>query len=132
MKTIAAILLVLPGVFFAMVFVYGPLEDMGQVTAESFFGFLSIVSALACLCWAWFVRHQSRKLAWACGVVGGLYLVLFIVVPLVFALFFPPKTKTATRSERVAPGDAGMPLCLRSGGRWPGTPEPRCSTTRHL
>jgi hypothetical protein len=99
MKTAAGVFLVLPTVFFVMLFVYGPLQD----GTDLFFGTLCLLSAVACFGLAWPLRRASRKLAWTCAAVGSFYFVLLILVPLLVTLIHPPKTRDATRAERAVP-----------------------------
>jgi ABC-type sugar transport system permease subunit len=115
MKTTAAVLLVLPTIFFLMMFVYGPLD----LDAYLLFGILSLMSAVACLGWAWFLRHRSRKLAWACMAVGSLYFALLVVVPILVAVFGRHAPTKSTRAEQLGAGDAGLRLRVypESGGR---------------
>ena len=103
MKTTAGILLVLPTVFFVMMFVYGPVDQ----TAYLLFGILCLLSAVACLGLAWFLRHKNRRLAWACAAVGSLYFVLLVVVPLFVTLLAPHPTRRSTGPERSAPRNEG-------------------------
>jgi len=107
---------VLPTVFFLMMFVYGPLDQ----EAYLLFGILSLLSAVACLGWAWFLRHRSRKLAWACMAVGSLYLVLLVVVPLLITVLFPHPTRSSRRAEQQHAADGSQPsrsVAIRTSGR---------------
>jgi|ERR1035441_1922893 hypothetical protein len=79
MKTISGILLGLPTFFFVLMFIYNPLDVWWVPTV---FAGLSLLSALACLVWAWIIRRRSRPLAWACLAVAVIYFVLLVVVPL--------------------------------------------------
>jgi hypothetical protein len=94
---------VLPTVFFAMMLAYGPL-DRG---AYLLFGVLCLLSAVACLGFAWFLRRTSRKLAWVCAAVGSLYFVLLVVVPVLVTLLAPHPTKRSTGAEPTAPPNGG-------------------------
>jgi ABC-type sugar transport system permease subunit len=118
MKTTAAVLLVLPTVFFLMMFVYGPLDQ----DAYLLFGILSLLSAVACLGWAWFLRHGSRKLAWACVAVGSLYVVLLVVVPVLVTLLAPHPTRTSTGAEPGASPNSGPSTPLGNSGAAGGPP----------
>lgn len=109
MKTTAAVLLVLPTVFFLMMLVYAPL---GQ-DAWLLFGILSLSSAVACLGWAWFLRHRSRKLACACVAVGSLYLVLLVVVPVLVSLLVPHKTMRQAPNNSIQRMGASRPAQLQ-------------------
>ena len=99
MRTTAAVFLALSTVFFVMAFAYGQLDP----GAYLFFGSLCLLSAMACLGCAWFLRHRSRKLAWACAIVGSLYFVLLVVVPLLVYVLAP---KRAERSPARNQGHA--------------------------
>jgi hypothetical protein len=116
MKTAAAVLLVLPTIFFVMMFVYGPLDQHAYLL----FGILGLMSAVACLGWAWFLRHRSRKLAWACMAVGSLYFVLLVVVPVLVTLLAPHPTRRSTGADhalqRTRPSRSGCNPRLPQAG----------------
>jgi peptidoglycan/LPS O-acetylase OafA/YrhL len=118
MKTTAGILLVLPTLFFVMMFIYGPL-DQG---AYLLFGILSLLSAVACLGLAWFFRHRSRRLAWACAAVGSLYFVLLVVVPVLVTLLAPHPTKRSTGAEPAAAPNGGPATAVASSEAGEGPP----------
>jgi hypothetical protein len=110
MRTTAAVLLVLPTVFFVMMFAYGPLDQRAYLV----FGSLCLLSAMACLGWAWFLRHRNRGLAWACAAVGSLYFVLLVVVPLLVTVLAPHPTKTSRGAERSAARNEGRAWPVRN------------------
>lgn len=89
MKTISGILLALPSLFFVLIFIYNPL-DIWWVPV--LFAILSLLSAVACLVWAWIIWHRSPSLACACLAVGFIYVLLF-AVPLL-----TPRAKTRRAS----------------------------------
>lgn len=101
MKTTSSVLLGLPTFFFVMSFLYNPFDEWW---VTSLFLMLSLLSALACLVWAWIIRHRSRPFAWACMAVGIIYFVLLVVVPLVLPA---PKTKRAV-AEPIGPGESAL------------------------
>src|SRR5512135_1985754 len=95
MKTTAIILLVLPTVFLGMMFLYGPLDD----NAGAVFGWSCFLSAIACLVCGCFLRRAAGKLGWACIVVGSLYLILLVVVPLLVQAIHPTVTRGGRRTS---------------------------------
>ena len=116
MRTTAAIVLVLPTVFFVMMFAYGPL-DQG---AYLFFGILCLLSAMVCLGCAWFLRHRSRRLAWACAAVGSLYVILLVVVPVLVTMLVPHNTRRSKGAEIIganAGGPSQLPMKTRQAVR---------------
>jgi hypothetical protein len=108
MKTISGILLGLPTLFFVLMFIYNPLDVWWVPTV---FASLSLLSALACLVWAWIIRRRSRLLAWACLAVAVIYFVVLVVVPLVMPT---PKTKRAV-AEPIGPGNGAATIFSQIG-----------------
>jgi hypothetical protein len=108
MKTVSGVLLALPTFFFLMSFVYNPFQEWW---VTSLFSMLSVLSAAACLVWAWIIRRRSRPLAWACVTVGVVYFVLLVVVPLVAPV---PKTRRAgAESIGACNGASGLQCDIR-------------------
>lgn len=95
MKTVSAIFMVLPAAFWAMAFAYGQYDEL----AHPFLGGLSLLSTLACLGWAYFLRRKHLRLARACVAVGCLYFVLLVVVPVVAIMLTPPRTRGRAGAE---------------------------------
>ena len=112
MKTLSGILIGLPPFFFVLMFIYNPLDDWWM---PAVFASLSVISAVACLVWAWIIRRRSRPIAWACLGVGVIYLVLLLLMP-------ARKTRRAG-AEPVGPGNGAIALLLDVERPWRAVPD---------